>query len=226
VIIVVLDGISVQPYTSDKITTSCPRENKDIKDIYGERTRRPKSAARGSNTTETKSITRTDYQALDLNSSWVMSRMKKPFWKRLFLGGSNNLLLLLGLGFSSSPLMSHSPFPEVTGFSPPTEGRVSTCEGVGIGRFVIALVPIAFEIESKGRIGFETGNDGIRRGKVGEVSAAVTLVKAHGKPFPDPREIAPDEWARRAGRLEKTGSTFSFVLDPESLESEDCGSSS
>lgn len=113
-------------------------------------------------------------------------------------------------------------FPIIAGFST-TEGRASTGERV---RFAAVLLPIALEIESKGRMGLETGNDGIRRGNAEEFSEGVMLVMAHGKFIPEPRAIAPDEWARRAGRAEKTGSILSFVLEPESLESEDCGSSS
>jgi len=33
----------------------------------------------------------------------------------------------------------------------------------------LGAVPIAFEMESKGRIGRETGKDGMRRGKVADV---------------------------------------------------------
>lgn len=95
----------------------------------------------------------------------------------------------------------------------------STRETGGIGRLL--LVPMALEIESNGRMGFETGNEGIRRGgAVGAESAAIEVIW-HAKGLPEGREIEPDDLARRVGILENTGSVFSLESTPELLPSED-----
>jgi len=111
------------------------------------------------------------HHARDLNSSWVMSRIKKPFWKRLFFGGSKSLLLRLGLTSSAK------------GFS--SLIAVGTTREIGRERRLLLLVPMALEIESNGRIGFETGNEGIRRGgTVGEdvFVAFEDMLQANGLP--------------------------------------------
>jgi len=73
--------------------------------------------------------------------------MKNPVAKRGFFGGSRRTLLLFGFGFV---FISSSP-PEST-------------EDATAGGRVIGVVPIAFEMESNGRNGRETGKDGLRRG--------------------------------------------------------------
>lgn len=85
---------------------------------------------------------------------------------------------------------------------------------------------MAFEIESNGRMGFDTGNEGIRRG--GTVGAGFEAIEDiwHAKGLPDGREIEPDDLARRVGILENTGSVFSLESTPELLPSEDCEPSS
>jgi hypothetical protein len=60
---------------------------------------------------------------------------------------------LLRLGLTSS----------AKGFSSLIAVGTSTRE-IGRERRLLLLVPMALEIESNGRIGFETGNEGIRRG--------------------------------------------------------------
>jgi hypothetical protein len=72
--------------------------------------------------------------------------VKNPHAKRGFLVGSRRTLFLFGFGFA---FISNSP--ELT-------------EGAKAGGPVIAAAPIAFEIESKGRSGRETGKEGLRRG--------------------------------------------------------------
>jgi len=86
------------------------------------------------------------YHALVLNSSCVISIIKNPLAKREFLGGSSRTLLLFGFG-----LVFISSSPEST-------------EGAKTGARVIGAVPIALEMESKGRSGRETGKEGLRRG--------------------------------------------------------------
>jgi len=77
--------------------------------------------------------------------------MKNPFAKRLFLGGSRRTLLLFGFGLV---FISSSP---------------KSTEGTKTGARVIGAVPIAFEMESKGRSGRETGKEGLRRGRTVEI---------------------------------------------------------
>ena len=72
--------------------------------------------------------------------------MKNPHAKRGFLVGSRRTLLLFGFGLA---FISNSPV---------------LAEGAKAGGPVIAAVPIAFEMESKGRSGRETGKEGLRRG--------------------------------------------------------------
>ena len=86
------------------------------------------------------------YHALVLNSSCVISIMKNPLAKRGFLGGSRRTSLRFGFG-----LVFISSSPELR-------------EGAETGARVIGAVPIAFEMESKGRSGRETGKEGLRRG--------------------------------------------------------------
>lgn len=73
--------------------------------------------------------------------------MKNPHAKRGFLVGSRRTLLLFGFGLV---FISNSPDP--------TDGAKS-------GGPVIAAVLIAFEMESKGLSGRETGKEGLRRGR-------------------------------------------------------------
>jgi hypothetical protein len=75
-----------------------------------------------------------------------MSIIKNPFAKRGFLGGSRRTLLLFGFGLA---FISSSP---------------DSTEGGEGGARVTGVVPIAFEMESNGRSGRETGKDGLRRG--------------------------------------------------------------
>lgn len=74
--------------------------------------------------------------------------MKKPLAKRGFLGGSRRTLLFFGFG-----LVFISSSPEST-------------QDADAGARSIGAVPvrIAFEMESKGRSGRETGKEGLRRG--------------------------------------------------------------
>ena len=72
--------------------------------------------------------------------------MKNPHAKRGFLVGSRRTLLLFGFGLV---FIFNSP---------------DSAEGAKSGGPVIAAVPIAFEMESKGLSGRETGNEGLRRG--------------------------------------------------------------
>ena len=72
--------------------------------------------------------------------------MKNPLAKRGFLGGSRRMSLRFGFG-----LVFISSSPEPT-------------EGAKTGARVIGALPIAFEMESKGRSGRETGKEGLRRG--------------------------------------------------------------
>lgn len=72
--------------------------------------------------------------------------MKNPLAKRGFLGGSRRTSLRFGFG-----LVFISSSPELR-------------EGAETGARVIGAVPIAFEMESKGRSGRETGKEGLRRG--------------------------------------------------------------
>ena len=72
--------------------------------------------------------------------------MKNPHAKRGFLVGSRRTLLFFGFGLT---FISNSP---------------DWTEGVKAGGPVIAALPIAFEMESKGRRGRETGKEGLRRG--------------------------------------------------------------
>lgn len=83
--------------------------------------------------------------------------MKNPHAKRGFLVGSRRTLLLFDFGLT---FISNSPDS--------TDGAKEA------GGPVIAVVPIAFEMESKGRSGRETGKEGLRRGgrTVGIVGAA------------------------------------------------------
>lgn len=95
----------------------------------------------------------------------------------------------------------------------------------GEGRRLL-LVPMAFEIESNGRMGFDTGNEGIRRGGTVGAGSATIADMWHAKGLPDGREIEPDDLARRVGILENTGSVSSLDSTPELLPSEDCEPSS
>lgn len=98
---------------------------------------------------------------------------------------------------------------ETKGFSSFIAVGASTREIVREKRLLL-LVPMALEIESNGRMGFETGNEGIRRG--GAVSVAFEdMLQANG--LAGGREIEPDDLARRAGRLEKIGSSALLPSD-------------
>jgi len=81
-------------------------------------------------------------------------------------------------------------------------------------------------MESNGRMGFETGKDGIRRG--GTVGAGLVasedMLQANG--LPGGREIEPDDLARRVGILENMGSASSLMSTFEPLPSDDCEPSS
>lgn len=83
--------------------------------------------------------------------------MKNPHAKRGFLVGSRRTLLLFDFGLT---FISNSP--DSTGGAKEAGGPV------------IAVVPMAVEIESKGRSFRETGKEGLRRGgrTVGIVGAA------------------------------------------------------
>lgn len=129
---------------------------------------------RENNNNERKGYANIFHHALVLNSSWVMSRIKKPFWNRLFFGGSRRTLLLFCLPVSSPVVCTDSPFGFILSccccclFSSPETAPNDSARDKG-GETRLGAVPIAFEIESKGRMGRETGNEGMRRGKVAEV---------------------------------------------------------
>jgi hypothetical protein len=81
---------------------------------------------------------------------------------------------------------------------------------------------MALEIESNGRMGFETGNEGMRRGgTVGEDASVAfeDMLQANG--LPAGRQIEPDDLARRVGMLENIGSGASFISTLELLPSDD-----
>jgi len=115
--------------------------------------------------------------------------MKNPCWNRLFFGGANKTLLFFGFPVSNPTVLTDNPTGLVA-FSSPTRLIGTDCgtgdsARVNGGETRLGAVPIAFEIESNGRIGRETGNDGIRRGKVDEVG------EGEGEPEHEVGDTAP-----------------------------------
>jgi hypothetical protein len=82
------------------------------------------------------------------------------------------------------------------------------------GETRFGAVPIAFEIESNGRIGRDTGKEGIRRGKVADVGEGEEGAVVHAYEegdvvhIPVPRNTEFEDWTLRVGMLEKTGSRY------------------
>ena len=153
------------------------------------------------------------YHALDLNSSWVISRMKNPFWKRLFFGGSISLLLLHGFGFESNCAGSAA----VTAFDFGLFSRVlEAANGASVvGETRLGCVPMALEIESNGLMGRETGNEGVRR-EMGDTRSlllslqVIPLIVEKPKAPAGVRVIVPEERARLEGKVVNTGSWSSL----------------
>jgi len=85
-------------------------------------------------------------------------------------------------------------------------------------------------MESKGRIGRETGKEGIRRGKVvvvGEDEEGVSRAEGQDDIPTEPRKTELDDWTLRVGMLEKIGSGYDATSESglcgvveESLESD------
>lgn len=134
------------------------------------------------------------------------------------------MLLLFGL---TSRSLGSTIFVVGRGFSPETGAEALT--RVTGGETRLLLVPMALEMESKGRMGLETGKEGIRRGDtVGGVFAASEATWGAKGPI-DGREMAPEDLARRVGMLENMGSIPSvscFISGLDALPSEVCDPSS
>jgi len=93
----------------------------------------------------------------------------------------------------------------------------------------LLFVPMAFEMESNGRRALETGKDGVRRGGTVAFDSDELLDIGDVKEFPEKREIAVEDFARRVGMLENTGSVSSvssLISGPDALPSEVCDPSS
>lgn len=85
-----------------------------------------------------------------------------------------------------------------------------------VGETRLGWVPMALEIESKGLIGRETGNEGVRR-EIGDTLSplllliqVVPLIDVKLRPPAGVRAIVPEERARLVGIVVNTGSTSSF----------------
>lgn len=158
-----------------------------------------------------------NYHALVLNSSCVISKIKKPPWNRLFFGGSNSLLLLQGFGLVSDGLLCSVAIPCGLGGFSSRDLAANGASVAGAGR--LGYVPIALEIESKGRSGRETGNEGVRRWKDGEIGEELSGEDDPLMPVVGASASAPDDFARRVGKLVNTGSRSPLALpSPESDE--------
>lgn len=91
----------------------------------------------------------------------------------MLFGGARRTLLFFCLPVSSPVVCTDNPFGFILSLSSaaPVEGANDSARDKG-GETRFGAVPIALEMESNGRIGRETGNDGVRRGNVADVGEA------------------------------------------------------
>ena len=137
----------------------------------------------------------------------------------MFFGGARRTLLFFCLPVSNPTVLTDNPFGFMLSLSSIPEAAEAAGAGTNDsardkgGETRFGAVPIALEIESNGRIGRETGKEGIRRGKVAEVGEGevgdVGDVGEVQVAMPNPpllRYTELEDCTRLVGMLEKTGS--------------------